>query len=157
MKIRYILVAALMAVTIVVAQQVQSGGAINLFGPATLTSTYTNSPTALFDLQSYDSCAIIITVPTAQAAAVGKVKPQWSIDGTNWWDEPVLTMGTTSSGETPFTISSRVYQIDMSSTNNSYVDRTRRLSRYFRMAIASTNATTSATLQIIVKPSNNNN
>jgi hypothetical protein len=155
MKIRYAFVASLMIATVwAAAQQVQSGGLIRLLGPTTLTSSYV--ATTNIDLQSYDSCTLIITVPTSQAAANGKVKPQWSSDGTTFYDEPVLSAGTTSGGETPFTISSRVYAIDMSNPTNTFVDRTRRLSRYFRCSISSTNVTT-GTLQIDVKPENNQN
>lgn len=155
MKIRYIAAVILMIIAVAaIGQQVQDGGVINTFGPSTLTSTYV--ATTNIDLKSYDSCTIIITVPTTQASAVGKVKPQWSSDGTNYYDEVNLTVGTTAAGETPFTSSSRVYVIDMSSTN-AFVDRTRRLARYFKCAVASTNATTTATIQIVVKPENNNN
>jgi len=156
MRIHWLTSALVAVAASVYGQTVQDGGTTNLFPNATLTNVYTASSS--IGLKSYDSVAYTIKIGSAQASGVAKIKSQWSADNSNWYNEMVLDSGTSSSGETQFNPTPKVLIIPMSTgTNTFYIERSRRLARYFRFSVASTNTFTTGTLQIEAKPANNNN
>lgn len=137
-------------------QTVQDGGTTNIFPSATLTNVYANS--SAIDLKSYDSVTSTIKIGNAQAGGLAKVKPQWSADNSNWYNEMVLDSGSSSGGEMQYVPSPKVLMIPMTTgTNTFYIERSRRLARYYRVAVSSTNAFTTATISIEAKPANNSN
>lgn len=137
-------------------QTVKDGAPIVLFTNQTVTSAYVAGD--LYDLKSYDSFVLKTVVGTAAAATAANLKYQWSDDRTVWVDETVLYSGTTNSIEQPYIPLSRVVLVPLTSTSTNYIERVRRLARYFRPMVkdsASTNATSTISVQII--PMNNQN
>lgn len=132
----------------------QNGNRTTIRSTAVVTNIY-QSTTAI-DLQNYDSVVTVITVPTANAGDFALIKSQWSDDQSTWVDEPVLNSGNASGTETVFTPTSRVVQLAMTNTASAFIDRSRRLARYFRYQVKSTNVTT-ATMQITATPMSNQN
>lgn len=119
---------------------VQSGGNITLRADSTLTGSYVASSS--LDLGSYTSTEIFLTVGTAQAATTCSLKPQWSEDDTNYFDEQYEVAGTASGTEQPFIPYSRRVDIPISATGNVYCCRFNRMGRYFRVAVKSSGVTT---------------
>lgn len=125
------------------------------FTNQTLTTSYIAGSTSV-DLKSYDSVAIIVDITAAGVTGNIQAKYQWSLDNSTWVDEMALTAGTTASGETPYVPYTRRLDIPLTSTTGDYVERVRRLARYFRVAAKSSTATT-ATAAIKAVPMNNQN
>lgn len=140
-------------------QQVNIGAPTVIATNQVLTNSYVFS-TAV-NLQSYDSICIqaIPGNPLPGTNQVAKLKYQWSEDNSTWTDESVLTAGSASGSEQPYTISSKVIQITLISptTTTTFVDRARRLGKWFRVAVGSTNASTTATLSVQILQQNNQN
>lgn len=124
---------------------------------AVLTGSYVTS-TAV-DLAGANGASVRYTVATATPSDVASVKPQWSNDGTNYWDEPVsVALGTSGTDvlgtlSVTYNYASRVLQIAMD-TNRSLGERFNREARYIRFA-AKGGGSTTATLAIFVTPINN--
>ena len=126
-----------------------------MFITRTLTNAYVFSNP--MDLTGFDSVAVMITFPTTAAADVARIKPQWSVNGSDWVDEPVLDSGTITGLETRYTFTSRVLTLPMDSSSGAYIERSRRLARWIRYGAMSTNITTTATLNIQGVGMNNSN
>lgn len=147
--------AILILIPVIEAQEVQPGAVTVVFTNRTLSTTYLFSDS--LNLESYDSVYVLINIGTTNVNDVAKIKPQWSHDDSAYFDEPILTQGTTVGSETPYTVTSRVIQINMWGATNSYPERYRRLGKFLRFAVASTNVTTSGKLSISGKKENNQN
>lgn len=78
------------------------------------------------------------------------IKPQWSVDGTNWVDEPVNT-GAASGTEMQYTRYSKVFLSSLNSTGIIFAETFNRWGVYnqFRLAVKGASASTTALLQII--------
>jgi hypothetical protein len=138
----------------------QEGAALVHRADAVLTNAYNTSKTVYVDLKSYDSLTVAFIIGTGQAKTAN-IKFQWSLDDPSvttprWFDEQIDAYGTVSGTETPVTGTSRRTDLDMTSAGNIYIIRTRRLARFFR-TVEKSDATTTGTLSIIVKPSVNCN
>ena len=133
----------------------QSGAPLHL--AATLpTGTYTFGSPAI-DMNTYDSAFIYYTVVLGESAKTATVKWQWSLDGSNWGDEPVDKEGTATSTVQPFTALIREVTIPIDTTGYVYPVRVHRMGAYLRAGIASASSPASATVSIkIIKASNYN-
>jgi hypothetical protein len=138
------------------AQTVQEPSGASIFANASLTNAYQFSSTV--DLQNNDSVSIILTPGTVFPGHMGKVKGQWSQDGTTWVDDQVTSPGTTNSTEYPYTFLARTILVPLTSPTTSYCERFQRNARYFRLGICSTNApSVSSTLSATAQKMNNQN
>lgn len=109
------------------------------------------------DLLSYDSALIYYTVVLGESAKTATIKWQWSLDGTNWGDEPVDVAGTASGTVQPFTAYSRETTISMATTGYIYPVRVHRMGAYLRAGFASASSPATGTISIqIIKCSNFN-
>ena len=134
---------------------IQLGAPTNIFPIAVLTNAYSGAVSSAVDLESYDGLALTLKVTTAQAKTCN-LKFQWSHDDSAYFDELVEVQGSAASGEQPYTILSRVIQIDMTSTGNLYIARLRRMARYFRVTMKSDATTTGQVRVDIIKLLNGN-
>jgi len=142
--------------TSALAQSVREGAATVVFTNQTLTASYVASDS--IDLKSYDSAVVLIEVPTNQASKTANVKFEWSNDGTTFVPEYALNPGTIASGDQPYTPVQKRVDVDMASgtTSAPYIERVRRLARYFRIKVKSDGVTT-GTVKGSVVPMNNEN
>ena len=123
------------------------------------TGTYTNC--SALDLLNYNSVTLVYKVALQEAGKVATVKPRWSIDGTNFYDEPVevnaATAGTDALGTLLRTVAlaGRVVSLALDTTGQGKIERFNRLARYFTVAYAG-NATagTGAKLTLTATPLN---
>ncbi len=142
-------------------QTVRDGSFTTIFTNQTLTTSYV-SGTIQLDLKSYDSVVLEADVGNAVAGRSVTIKYQWCLDNTIttpiWIDEPALSAGSASgtTGEVPYTPYSRVISLTATNTALPYIERERRLSRFFRVQVKADSATT-ATLSIKAVPMNNAN
>lgn len=145
---------------IVSGQQTMSGQPVTFFTNQVLNTTEVFSDPV--DLQSYDSVGIIL-IPTAALPSiitqVGLVRYQWA-GSTNatavWAYEPVLTAGAATATDQPYTYLSKRVDFTLLSTTI-FPDRVRRMNRFFRLSVVSTNAVTTATLKATFVKENNGN
>lgn len=143
--------------------QVNVGAPTAIFTNQNLTNAYVFS--SVVNLQSYDSLAIMAVTSTRSASNIWDtgqaiMKYQWAMttnSGGTWADEPVLTAGTATSTEQPYTYLAKTVQISLG-TNLYFPDRVRRLAKFFRVGVKSTNSfTTNALLRVDVLQQNNGN
>lgn len=135
-------------------QSVRDGAPSALVVNSTLTNVWTAGDS--LDLKSYDSVALVMRTTTNQATGLAQIKFQWSNDNTVWADEAVLAAGTAGSVEQPYSALARVVQVPM--TNSIvYVERFRRVARYFRPSVSSTNVFTTGRVTVTAQPANNQN
>lgn len=130
----------------------QEGAPTTIRANAVLTSSYVAS--SVIDLKSYDSVSVGLIIGTTNAETIS-TKFQWSTDNSAWFDEQVITNGTASGGEQPQTANSKRVDISGATAGNIYMERFRRLARYFRTV--SKSGGTTATLSVIAKPAVNSN
>lgn len=151
---------ALVVATLAHGQSVRQGAPLVLFTNQTLTNAWVAGDSV--DLQSYDSFVLASVIGMKSSGVwtadeMGKVKFQWSDDNVLWRDESVLSAGTASTTDQPYTFLSRTVQIGLASPTVNYMERFRRQARYFRPSVQSTNVVTSATLQFRIIQMNNQN
>lgn len=145
----------LLCVESLVGQQVKDD-IVTILPATTLTSaTATNSIPV--DLKSYDAVAIAVTVVQTNAVDIAFLRPQWSQDAVTWYDEPIFNSGTVVGGDRIFVYSSKVITVPMNTATSPYIERSRRLAKYLRYSVTSSNATSVATITIKSVPANNNN
>lgn len=123
--------------------------------------TYTNS-TATIDLAAYNAVTLTYVISKAESGKVVTLKPKWSIDGTNFYDEPVevsgATAGTDAAGTLLYTVSlaGRVVSLAMDNLSQGKIERFNRLARYMKIAYAgNATATTGGTITVVARPMNN--
>lgn len=136
--------------------EVGDRGSTTIFTNQTLSASYVAASNVL-DLNSYDSASVVATVNNGVTGVTVSLLYQWSLNGTTWVTEQALNAGTVSSTEAPYTALNR--RIDFSGATSSstpYIERVRRLSRYFRVQVKGSTATT-ATVAITAIPMNNQN
>jgi len=124
------------------------------------TGTYTDNTTAL-DLLNYNSVTVVYKVALQEAGKTATVKARWSVDGTNFYDEPVAvngaTAGTDALGTLLYTVglAGRVVSLALDTTGQGKIERFNRLARYFKVAYAgNATATTGAKLTVTATPMN---
>ena len=116
---------------------------------AAINSLATNSYVGArsFDLANYNNVRVRYYAGNqGHAGMTNYCKNQWSDDGSNWYDEPVLVAGAVSGGEAPYAVNSRVLQIGASNAANTqlYGERLNRLDRWFRVAMKASSAESTA-------------
>lgn len=134
----------------------QEGAATTIRANAVCTASYVAS--SVVDLKSYDSVSVGAIIGTTGSETIS-IKFQWSMDTSIatplWFDEGVISYGTASGGEQPETFNSKRVDVSGASAGQVYIERFRRLARYFRIVAKSTGTT--ATLSVIAKPAVNSN
>lgn len=108
-------------------------------------------------IKSYDSFAVTVLPITNQPNGYYKFKHQFSSDNANWFDEVVMVAGTSSGTEQPYTFFSRVINGSLTNGALPYIERFRRLDKWYRIGIASTNVTTTGTVSVVILEMNNGN